>query len=74
MVDAAAALWSAIPTAAVTLTDAGPLNEDVNGSNIVVNSSGAITAPAGLDAATPVVFSYGAAAVPTGFAGGWLCC
>ncbi len=32
MVDAAAALWSAIPTAAVTLTDKGPLNEDVNGS------------------------------------------
>ena len=34
MVDAAAALWSAVPTAGVTLTDVGPLNEDVNGSNI----------------------------------------
>ncbi len=34
MVDAAAALWSAVPTAGVTLTDMGPLNEDVNGSNI----------------------------------------
>jgi hypothetical protein len=34
MVDAAAALWSAVPTAGVTLTDMGPLNEDVNGANI----------------------------------------
>ena len=40
MVDAAAALWSAVPTAAVTLTDMGPLNEDVSGANIVaVNGS-----------------------------------
>jgi hypothetical protein len=37
MVDAAAALWSAVPTAGVTLTDAGPLNEDVNGSNMPVS-------------------------------------
>jgi hypothetical protein len=39
MVDAAAALWSAVPTAGATLTDMGPLNEDVNGSNIVAGSS-----------------------------------
>jgi hypothetical protein len=39
MVDAAAALWSAVPTAAVTLTDEGPLNEDVNGGNIVVGGT-----------------------------------
>ncbi|MGP8175725.1 MAG: IPT/TIG domain-containing protein [Terracidiphilus sp.] len=39
MVDAAAALWSAIPTAGVTLTDMGQLNEDVNGSNIVVGGT-----------------------------------
>jgi hypothetical protein len=45
MVDAAAALWSAIPTAGINLIDIGPLNEDVNGSNIVVNSSGQITEP-----------------------------
>jgi hypothetical protein len=45
MVDAAAALWSAVPTAGVTLSDAGPLNEDVNGADIQVNSSGQITAP-----------------------------
>ena len=40
MVDAAAAMWSGVPTAGVTLTDVGPLNEDVNGTNIVVKSSG----------------------------------
>ncbi|MGA3135161.1 MAG: IPT/TIG domain-containing protein [Terracidiphilus sp.] len=39
MVDAAAALWSAIPTAGVTLTDSGSLNEDVNGSSIVVGGT-----------------------------------
>ncbi len=55
MVDAAAALWSAVPTAGVTLTDMGPLNEDVNGSNIVVNSAGAITAPANV---TPAATNY----------------
>ena len=46
MVDAAAGLWSAVPTAGVALTDIGPLNEDVSGANILVNSSSAITAPA----------------------------
>jgi len=39
MVDAAAALWSAVPTAGVTLTDMGALNEDVNGSNIQVSGT-----------------------------------
>jgi hypothetical protein len=58
MVDAAAALWSAIPTTAVTLTDKGTLNEDVSGANIVVSGTnftvtneqtsqlGVLTAPA----------------------------
>jgi hypothetical protein len=55
MVDAAAALWSAVPTAGVVLTDRGPLNEDVNGSNIQVNSSGQITAPADV---TPSATNY----------------
>ncbi|MDR3724135.1 MAG: hypothetical protein P4K83_06565 [Terracidiphilus sp.] len=45
MVDAAAALWSNVATAAVVLTDKGPLNEDVSGANIQVSSS-SITAPA----------------------------
>ncbi len=39
MVDAAAALWSAVPTAAVTLTNAGSLNEDVSSSNIVAGNA-----------------------------------
>ncbi len=38
MVDAAAALWSAVPTAGVTLTNAGPLNEDVSGANIIAGN------------------------------------
>jgi hypothetical protein len=44
MVDAAAKLWSAIPTAGVALADKGPLNEDVDGSTIGV-SDGVITRP-----------------------------
>jgi len=55
MVDAAAALWSAVPTAGVTLTDAGPLNEDVNGTNIAVSSTGQITQPADV---TPSATGY----------------
>ncbi|HEY3705243.1 MAG TPA: hypothetical protein VGL22_09300 [Terracidiphilus sp.] len=35
MVDAAAALWSAVPTAAVSLVDKGMLAEDVSGFNAV---------------------------------------
>ena len=46
MVDAAAAPWSAIPTAALALVNSGPLNEDVSGSDIVVDASGRVTAPA----------------------------
>jgi hypothetical protein len=49
MVDAAAALWSAVPTAAVTLVDKGSLNEDVHGANLVA-VNGAITAPADVTA------------------------
>jgi hypothetical protein len=67
MVDAAAALWSAVPTAGVTLTDKGPLSEDVSGANIEVsgtgftvtgeqiNQLGVITAPADI---TPAATSF----------------
>ncbi|MGA2832189.1 MAG: IPT/TIG domain-containing protein [Terracidiphilus sp.] len=67
MVDAAAALWNAVPTAGVTLTDMGSLNEDVNGANITVSGTnftvtgqqldqlGVITAPADI---TPSATSY----------------
>src|SRR5487761_2633792 len=34
MVDTAAALWSSVRTAGVTLVNKGTLNEDVNGANI----------------------------------------
>ena len=54
MVDAAAALWSAVPTAAVTLTDRGSLNEDVDGTNLVA-VNGAITAPSDV---TPSATTY----------------
>jgi hypothetical protein len=72
MVDAAAALWSAIPTAGVTLTDMGALNEDVNGANIVVSGAnfsvtneqlyqiGVITAPADV---TPSATSFPVAVI-----------
>jgi hypothetical protein len=39
MVDAAAALWSAVSTAGVTLTDRGTLSEDVSGANIAVSGT-----------------------------------
>ena len=38
MVDSAAAVWNMVPTAAVKLTDAGPLGEDVNGSNVLAGN------------------------------------
>ena len=44
MVDAAAAVWNAVPTAAVRLNDAGALAEDVNGSNILAGN-GFLAAP-----------------------------
>lgn len=44
MIDAAAAVWNAVPTAAVQLADAGSLAEDVNGSDVVAGN-GALTAP-----------------------------
>jgi hypothetical protein len=37
--------WTAVPTAALAITSGGQLAEDVNGSNIVINSSGLIAAP-----------------------------
>jgi hypothetical protein len=38
MVDAAAALWNAIPTAGVTVVDSGSLNEDVSGQNVLAGN------------------------------------
>jgi hypothetical protein len=63
MVDAAAALWSSVSTAAVQLTNVGTLAEDVSGANIAVNSSSVITAPSDVTPSattTPlaVIFDY----------------
>ena len=44
MVDAAAALWSAVPTAAIRLVNDGALAEDVNGATIVA-AAGGLQAP-----------------------------
>jgi len=54
MVDAAAALWSSVPTAGVTLVNKGQLNEDVNGANIA-GAIQSITAPADV---TPQAANY----------------
>ena len=62
MVDAAAALWSAVPTAAVTLTNAGQLGEDVSSANTIA-TNGALTAPADVTSAAtafPVAVIYDA--------------
>jgi hypothetical protein len=45
MVDAAAALWSAVPTAGVTLTNRGTLNEDVSGANTIAAATGKFAEP-----------------------------
>ncbi len=53
--------WTSVSTAALTATNAGQLAEDVNGSNIAVNSSGTVTAPADITPAatqTPVGIVY----------------
>jgi len=54
MVDDAAALWSAVPTAGVLLTDAGPLNEDVSGSSVIAGNQ-VFAAPSDV---TPSAASY----------------
>jgi hypothetical protein len=57
MVDAAAALWSAIPTAGITLVRSGSLNEDVSAANIV---------PGNQNIAQPSDVAPGAANYPVG--------
>jgi hypothetical protein len=54
MVDDAASIWSAVPTAGVTLTRKGSLNEDVSGPNIAATNI-VITAPADV---TPSAANY----------------
>jgi len=56
-------LWTSVSTAALTATSAGQLAEDVNGSNIAVDSSGTVTAPADITPAATedpvgIVYDY----------------
>lgn len=48
MLSTAAAVWTSVPTAAVSIVNGGVLAEDVNGANVVANS------PAGSGAVLPV--------------------
>jgi hypothetical protein len=53
--------WTAVTTASLTVNAAGQLAEDVNGTNIAVNSSGIVTAPADITPTatqTPVGIVY----------------
>jgi len=53
--------WTSVATAALTANAAGQLAEDVNGSNIAVNSSGIVSAPADIAPSatqTPVGIVY----------------
>jgi hypothetical protein len=60
MVDAAAALWSAVPTAGVKLTNKGTLNEDVNGVNSAATVRGRFAQPVDL---IPAAINYPLAVV-----------
>lgn len=60
MVKSAAAVWNAVPTAAVNISPAGSLSEDVDGSN-VSSSGGNLTIPADIqsgDTAKPLAIVY----------------
>ncbi len=53
--------WTAVPTAALAITSGGQLAEDVNGSNVTVNSDGTISMPADIQSTavgTPVGIVY----------------
>lgn len=55
------AIWTAVPTAAITASSGGQLAEDVNGTNVYVNSNGTITMPADIQStatSTPVGVVY----------------
>jgi hypothetical protein len=55
MVDAAVSLWSAVPTAGVTLTDKGTLNEDVSGLNTIALTRSQFAQPTDL---SPSAINY----------------
>ncbi|HTW31321.1 MAG TPA: hypothetical protein VMD76_06555, partial [Candidatus Sulfotelmatobacter sp.] len=60
-VASAFAVWTAVPTAAILATSGGQLAENVDGSNVYVNSDGTITMPADIQptaTGTPVGVVY----------------
>jgi hypothetical protein len=60
MIAAAAAVWNAVPTAAVNIVSGGSLSEDVNGSN-VTSSASTLTLPADIQSsntAKPIAIVY----------------
>jgi hypothetical protein len=75
MIDVAAGLWSAVPTAGVTLVDQGQLGEDVSGSNVVADSSShmaqpADVAPSATNYPVAVVFDSDGSVIDTLFGAG----
>src|ERR1700733_7227945 len=53
--------WTSVPTAALTATAEGQLAEDVNGTNVTVNSDGTISMPADIQSTatgTPIGIVY----------------
>jgi len=54
MVDAAASIWSAVPTAGVILTNSGSLNEDVSGASTIAGNQ-VLAAPSDV---TPAATNY----------------
>ena len=54
-------VWSSVPTAALAVTYAGSLAEDVNGSNVLANADGSISMPADIQPTadgTPIGIVY----------------
>ena len=57
----ALSVWTAVPTAALAANSGGQLAEDVNGTNVYLNSDGTITMPADIQSSatgTPLGFVY----------------
>jgi hypothetical protein len=53
--------WGAVPTAALAITSGGQLAEDVNGTNVILNSDGTISMPADIQptaTGTPIGIVY----------------
>ena len=53
--------WTSVPTAALTVTSGGQLAEDVNGTNVTLNSDGTISMPADIQptaTGTPIGIVY----------------